>query len=146
MNQLKERVRSTSRRPKITVSEAALARLEALAEGAQRRDPALGDRLMEELTRARIVKPGKMPKNVVAIGSSVTYRDEQTGQEQSLVLVFPGDADIARNRVSIMTPIGVALLGLTEGATFHWDTRNNQRRVLTVVSVAPADTAPDAEH
>ena len=47
----------------------------------------------------------------------------------------PEDADIARQRVSVMTPIGVALLGLSEGASFYWDTRDNQRRMLTVIKV-----------
>lgn len=49
----------------------------------------------------------------------------------------PENADIMRHRISIITPIGVALLGLSEGAAFYWDTRNNQRRTLTVIGVAP---------
>ena len=83
----------------------------------------------------RIVKPEKMPRNVVAIGSTVTYCDESTGQHRTVKLVYPEHVDISQQQVSIMTPIGVALLGLAEGAAFYWDTRADQRRILTVISV-----------
>ncbi|WP_232824979.1 nucleoside diphosphate kinase regulator [Primorskyibacter marinus] len=124
-----------TRTPKIVINSDDLAHIEALAEGAMQRNPTLADRLLDEIARARIVAPSKMPANVVSIGRSVTYRDESTGLDKTVTLVFPEDADIARQRVSIVTPIGVALLGLAEGAVFHWDTRANQRRMLTVIRV-----------
>ena len=106
------------------------------------RNPALADRLLEELGRARIVKPNKMPGDVVSIGSTVTYRDEATNQNKTVTLVYPEHADILRQRISVMTPIGVALLGLSEGAAFYWDTRDNQRRLLTIITVSQrSDTA-----
>lgn len=129
------------RSPKIVIDAGELSHLEGLAEGAMQRNPALANRLFDEIGRARIVASGKMPADVVTIGSTVTYRDETTGQDKSVMLVYPEDADISRQRISVMTPIGVALLGLTEGAAFFWDTRNNQRRTLTVISVEqPSDT------
>ncbi|WP_415183270.1 nucleoside diphosphate kinase regulator [Phaeovulum sp.] len=133
----------TSRRPKIVLCQDTLDRLESMAEGAFQRNPAMADRLLEELGRAQIVAPGKMPANVVAIGNDVTYRDEATGIEKTVRLVFPEDADIAAQRISVMTPMGVALLGLTEGAAFYWDTRDDQRRTLTVMRVSPARTDGD---
>jgi len=129
------KTKGRTRLPKIVVNADDLARIEALAEGAMQRNPVLADRLLEELGRARVVPAAKMPASVVAIGSRVTYRDEATGQVKSVTLVFPEAADISRQRVSVMTPIGVALLGLAEGAAFHWDTRDNQRRTLTVIRV-----------
>ena len=132
------------RAPKIVINADNLAHIEALAEGALQRNPALANRLLDEIGRARIVKPARMPKNVVSIGSVVTYRDETTGQQKTVTLVYPEDADIAHQRVSVMTPIGVALLGLTEGAAFYWDTRFNQRRRLTVIGVEQPSTAEDA--
>lgn len=129
------------RGPKIVINEEELAHIEALAEGAMQRNPALADRLLEEIGRARIVKPNKMPKDVVSIGSSVTYRDEATGIHKTVTLVYPEHADIMRQRISIMTPIGVALLGLAEGAAFYWDTRDYQRRILTVIEVAQPTTS-----
>jgi regulator of nucleoside diphosphate kinase len=135
-----------ARSPRIVINADDLAHIEALAEGAFQRNPALADRLLEEIGRARIVAPEKMPANVVSIGSTVTYRDETTGQEKAVTLVYPEHADISRQRVSVMTPIGVALLGLAEGAAFHWDTRENQRRMLTVIKVvAPSGGTAAAE-
>jgi len=131
----KPATRRTGRRPRIVISADDLTHIEALAEGAMDRNPALADRLLEEIGRARIVAAARMPANVIGIGSSVTYRDDATGQERTVTLVYPEDADIALQRVSVMTPIGVALLGLSEGASFYWDTRDNQRRMLTVIKV-----------
>ena len=90
---------------------------------------------MGELGRARIVKPAKLPVDVVSIGRKVTYRDETTGQVKSVTLVYPEAADIDRQKISVMTPIGVALLGLAKGASFFWDTRDDERRTLTVIEV-----------
>lgn len=63
---------------------------------------------------------------MVAIGRAVTYRDETTGQEKTVTPVFPEKADIACSRISVLTPIGVALIGLAEGASLHWDTRDGK--------------------
>jgi len=127
-----------TRAPKIIISAEDLEHIEALADGAVERNPALADRLFEEISRARIVSAAKMPANVVSIGNRVTYRDDTSGQERCVTLVYPEDADITQQRVSLMTPIGVALLGLSEGAAFHWDTRDSQRKTLTVIKVEPA--------
>lgn len=127
--------RPTKRNPKIVINADDLEHLEGLADGMMKRQPALADRLFDEIGRARIVTSSKMPKNVVSMGSTVTYRNESTGHEKSVTLVYPEEADITQMRVSVMTPIGVALLGLAEGASFYWDTRENQRRMLTIISV-----------
>src|SRR5690606_7012523 len=111
------------RTPKLILNADEVAHLEGLAEGAMRRNPALADRLFDEISRARIVPAKKMPGNVISIGSTVTYCDQATGQEKTVTLVYPEQADIARQKVSVMTPIGVALIGLAEGAAFYWDTR-----------------------
>ena len=89
-----------------------------------KRHPALVDRLFVEIGRARIVTAAKMAKNFVSMGSTVTYRDEATGQEKSVPLVYPEEAAITQLRVSVMTPFGEALLGLSKGA----DLLGHQRR------------------
>lgn len=126
---------SSARHPDVVISQADLEHLEALAEGAMQRNPALADRLFDELGHARVVPASDMPADVVAIGSTVTYRDETTGRERKVTLVYPEDADIAGGRISVMTPLGVALLGLAADAAFYWDTRDDQRRTLTVIRV-----------
>lgn len=125
------------RAPRVTIDQSHLADLESLAEGAMDRSPQVADKLFEELSRARIVDSGKLPANVVTIGNTVTYRDETTGAERTVTLVYPREADISQNRVSVVTPIGVALLGLTEGASFSWEARNNVTHQLTIVRVEP---------
>lgn len=128
-------VARSTRKPRIVINADELEHLEALAEGALKRNAPLAERLLEEIGRARIVSARKMPPNVVGIGSTVRYRDNATGQETSVNLVYPEDADIGQQRVSVMTPIGVALLGLSEDASFFWDTVGGQRRTLTVIEV-----------
>jgi regulator of nucleoside diphosphate kinase len=137
MNTQRNTPRGTGRRPRVVIGDDSLARLEALAEGAIQRNPDLADRLLEEIGRARIVAEAKVPQNVVAIGRAVTYRDETTGQDTTVIPVYPEEADIARGRISILTPIGVALIGLAEGASLYWDTRDGERRLLTVLDVVP---------
>ncbi|MSU91824.1 nucleoside diphosphate kinase regulator [Rhodobacteraceae bacterium 2CG4] len=128
-------VARSTQKPRIVINADELERLEALAEGALKRNAPLGERLLEEIGRARIVSAKKMPPNVVGIGSTVRYLDNTTGRETSITLVYPEDADIGQQRVSVMTPIGVALLGLAEDASFFWDTVGGQRRTLTVIEV-----------
>lgn len=127
---------SRSARPKITIAQETVAHLEALVEGAAARMPAVADRLLEELARARIVPAARLPADVADIGSSIVWRDETTGREHSAMLVWPEEADIATGRVSVLTPVGVALLGLKAGTRFHWETRSGESRELAVLSVS----------
>lgn len=128
-------------RPQITIARETIDHLEALVQGASARMPELADRLLDELSRARILPTARMPEDVVRIGNRVTWRDETTGQEQTATLVWPEEADIDTGRASVLTPIGVALIGLKAGARFQWETRNGEIRDLTVLSVGPG-TAP----
>jgi regulator of nucleoside diphosphate kinase len=100
-----------------------------------RRLPDLARRLIDEIARAQLVAMEDLPPDVVALGREITYRDEITHQEQSVVLVMPEEADIAQGRASVLTPIGVALIGLRLGAFFTWETRNRESRWLTVTRV-----------
>jgi len=70
-----------------------------------------------------------------AEGSEVEFRDEQTGKSQKVILVYPLDADIAHRRVSVLTPVGAALLGLSINQTISFRTRTGERRELTVLKV-----------
>lgn len=136
MNKPYRPMKPATRRPKVTIAEATVERLEALAEGAFHRNPDLADRLLEELGRARIVPASKLPANVVTMGRQVTYRDEASGEEKTVTPVFPEDADISRGLVSVLTPIGIALIGLAEGASLSWQTRSGETRMLTIVKVS----------
>lgn len=91
--------------------------------------------LVNKLTSAKLVPPARLPADVVTIGSQLSYRDELTGRTQQVTLAWPEDADISRGIVSIRTPVGVALLGLSAGDRFRWTTRAGEERAMTVLEV-----------
>ncbi|MFG6501470.1 MULTISPECIES: nucleoside diphosphate kinase regulator [unclassified Sulfitobacter] len=128
-----------ARKPKIVLSSTRLAELEALSEGMMRRNPELAEQLVEELGRARIITPQRLRADVVDLGREVKYHDAATGKDHIVTLVLPQDADIFKGLVSVITPIGIALIGLAEGAVFHWETRDGQRRELKILKVAPVE-------
>jgi regulator of nucleoside diphosphate kinase len=129
-----------SQKPNITLLADDHARLSALAYAAMQHDPDTAGMLHEELERARVITRGRAPKNVVCMGSDVLYRDDTTKEIRRVSLVFPVEADIARNKVSVLTPIGAALIGLRAGQSITWRTRTGQVRRLTVLKVmAPQD-------
>lgn len=128
-------------RPQVIIASETVDRLESLAESMLASNPDLAGRLLDELTRGRILPAAKIAADVAGIGSSITYRDEATGRDQTITLVWPEDADIAAGRASVMTPIGVALLGLAAGARFSWETRMGETRELTVLSVTQPQAA-----
>ena len=106
--------------PAVTLEAGLAARLLGLADAIGRKDPAVAERLAEEVDRAVVVSPEELPDDVVTLGSAVTFRDETSGSLREVVVVLPQDADIESNRVSILTPIGAALIGLREGASIDW--------------------------
>ncbi len=121
--------------PEITISEETMPILEKLAEGLEHRNADLAAHFFDELARARILPATDMPGDAVGIGSQVNFRDDTTGKEQSITLVLPEHADIAAGRVSVATPIGIALIGLRAGARFNWQTNEGARHELTVLGV-----------
>ena len=101
--------------PPLLIAESLEAPLHSLAERWLRQAPEVAQRLIEEIDRAELVADGQMPEDVVTLGSSVSYRDEGSGVTQTIRLVMPTEADPARKQVSIMTPVGAALIGLRRG-------------------------------
>jgi regulator of nucleoside diphosphate kinase len=103
----------TRARPEIVIGAADEDRLARLANGLVGSKPDLAEELLGELARARLVDDGAVPATTVRMGSTLTY--EAGGRTRRVSLVYPPDADIAAGRVSILTPIGTALIGLSEG-------------------------------
>jgi regulator of nucleoside diphosphate kinase len=122
--------------PQILIGEADHDRLSNLVIAANVALPDVADFLERELVRARVVASAALPQNVVTMGSEVTFRDEQSGQIRKVRLVYPKDEDIDNGRMSILTPVGAALLGLTAGQSIDWRTRAGLDRALTVLEVA----------
>ena len=128
----------TEMRPPIAIDANHLARLSALSSLTSGPMADVCEYLREEIDRAHIVPAEKLRPDIVNLGSQVEFRDEQTGKVQEIIMVYPFDADIARRRVSILTPVGAALLGLSVDQTISFNTRTAERRELTVLKVSRA--------
>lgn len=124
--------------PPITLIAADRERLEALAQASLDRHPQTAGYLAREIERARVLdetKGGATAADFVRMGSTVSFRDDGTGQIREVTLTYPDRADIAANRVSVLTPIGAALIGLSKGQTIDWQNPAGEWRALTVIEV-----------
>lgn len=120
-------------KPSITLTVNDYERLSLLARAAEARVPDLASVLTEELERAHVLADGH-PEQTVRMGSSVQFRDHR-GRVQMVTLAYPGDADISQRRISILTPVGTALIGLKTGDSITFETGTGDMRRLTVLAV-----------
>lgn len=121
-------------KPSIVMGETDHQRLNKLALAAAERFPEISDGLLLELERARVVSDTSVPGDAVRMGSTVEYETD-TGDRRTVTLVFPKDADISEGKISILTPIGTALVGLSVGQSIMWTARNGRLHRLSVISV-----------
>jgi regulator of nucleoside diphosphate kinase len=84
-------------------------------------------KLREELNRAIVLDPLSVSANTVALNSSVQLRDLQSGEIEEWVLTMPKDADPDNKRISVLAPIGTAILGFSEGDEIEWETSGGVR-------------------
>ena len=119
--------------PRIVLSRFDQERLERLLDKVGPR-PDL-DALREEIERAEIVEPEAVPRDLVTMNSVVRFVDEESGMESEITLVFPGHADVESNRISVLAPVGSALLGLSVGDSIDWPLPKARSRRLRVVGV-----------
>jgi regulator of nucleoside diphosphate kinase len=114
-----------------TMTEFDLRRLDALFERIRRqvKPPASLSVLERELERAIIVKPEEVSATVVTMNSQVEVLDLDTDERRRLTLVFPALAGIEAGRVSVLAPLGTALLGSREGSCVTWSTPRGSRRL-----------------
>ncbi|HEY6979650.1 nucleoside diphosphate kinase regulator [Reyranella sp.] len=122
--------------PQIIISNADYERLSDLANASLQRLPEVAQELLDELDRAQIVDA--VPADVVRMGSTVTFKSDD-GQTRTMTLVYPVDESLDAHRISVMTPIGAALIGLGVGQSISWPGRDGRQHRLTVTKVtAPA--------
>jgi regulator of nucleoside diphosphate kinase len=76
--------------------------------------------LQEELDHAKVVASSDIPKDVITMNSKVCLVDQRTEREEMYTLVFPQDADISQGKISVLAPIGTAMLGYRVGEVFQW--------------------------
>lgn len=91
--------------------------------------------LAAELDRAEIVTPTDVPADVVTMNSRVRFSDADTGEEFEATLVYPSDANVNEQRISVLAPVGAALLGLSVGQFIDWPMPSGVMKRLRVISV-----------
>lgn len=104
--------------------------------------------LAEELDRAIVVPSDRTPKDVVTMNSRLIYSDENTGTTREIELVYPGEADPMSGRISVLAPVGCALLGLSTGQSIDWGLPRGKIHRLRVERVLfqprPSGTDPQS--
>ena len=122
--------------PPLIVSSRDLARLEALLDSpVLSRHPA-AIALMDELNRAEVRAPEDIPSDVVTMHSRVECEDIASGEKHVLTLVYPNEADVERHRVSVLAPVGSALLGMSVGQSIDWQAPGGRPLKLRVKAVS----------
>ena len=91
--------------------------------------------LRHELERATVVSSSLVPADVATMNSRVRYRDETDGARRTVSIVYPVEADVTKGKVSVLAPVGTALLGLSEGQSIEWDFPDGSRRRLKLEQV-----------
>jgi regulator of nucleoside diphosphate kinase len=129
------RGRPADERPPLVLLDGEADALFELAIKWQRAHPLSAALLLDELDRAETVAADELPQDVVTMRSHVIFVDLATGERHAVRLVYPGEADMAQQRVSILTPIGAALIGMRVGNAIDWPNRQGERRRLEIVEV-----------
>ena len=120
--------------PHIIVSNADYEGLTDLATASLARLPEVAQELLSEMDRAKVVQDGSVPDGVVRMGSTVTFKSDD-GHTRTLKLVYPADESLDEHRISVMTPVGAALIGLGIGQSISWTARDGKDHRLTVTKV-----------
>jgi regulator of nucleoside diphosphate kinase len=122
--------------PNIIITQQDRDRLALLVDAhADDSDNGLVDSLDQEINRARVVEPGDMPPDVVTMNSRAVFRDDTSQAIQTITLVYPGQENSLDGRISILTPVGAALLGLSEGQNISYATPDGRQKSLTLLKV-----------
>ncbi|MDU4959351.1 MAG: nucleoside diphosphate kinase regulator [Sporomusaceae bacterium] len=87
------------------------------------------EKLELELARAQVVPPEAIPDDVITMNSQVLLRDLDYGDEMTYTLVYPADADLAQNKISVLAPVGTAILGYRSGDAVEWEVPSGSVRL-----------------
>lgn len=124
-----------SKKTAITLSRLDVERIENLLEAPALHDSPVAKRLHAEIDRASIVEPRDMPGDVVSMNSSADCVDESSDKHYTLTLVYPKEADADAGRISVLAPVGSALLGLRVGQSIDWPGQGGRTLKLKVIAI-----------
>lgn len=123
------------KKPKIIISSVDADRLDRMLDSLGDQEFPGKEELFAELDRADIVAPEAMPPDVVTMNSTVKFRENSSGKEFSLTLVYPRDSGQGSDTISILAPVGSALLGLKEGDEIEWPRPGGGFLSVTIIQV-----------
>lgn len=118
--------------PQIHLTQADMDHLLALIEATPGKR--FGD-LEGELLRAKVLPRDRIPRDLVTMNSRVVFENETTGERREITLVYPNLADIDAGRISVLVPVGTALLGLRVGQSIDWELPNGENQRYRIVEV-----------
>jgi regulator of nucleoside diphosphate kinase len=121
--------------PPIHISEQDYDRIAGMALRIRQSDPGLSRLILEEIERAEVHPAEALPEDVVTLGSEVEFVDDSSGARRRVTLVIPAEADIARDRISILTPVGAGLIGMSVGREIGWPCPDGRARTLKILEV-----------
>lgn len=129
------------KKPTIIINDLDAERLDKLLEQAAYADNPIGEALNEELDRAEILTPQEMPADVVTMNSTVRFLDLISNEEYTRTLVYPASLKDSTEQLSVMAPIGAALLGLRVGDEISWALNGVKTRVKVLEMVYQPEAA-----
>lgn len=124
-----------SNRPAIHMIQREYEAISKIAEALEKNNPAVAALLNSELDRAELCDAHSIPTDTVTMNCTVEFVDERSLARRSVKLVYPWDADISKNRISVLTPVGAGLIGMTAGNSIAWPDRSGAERILKIMSV-----------
>jgi regulator of nucleoside diphosphate kinase len=122
-------------KPPIHISETDYALIASQAMRLEATAPQVAEMLLEEIDRAQVHSRDELPRDVVTLGSVVTFVDESTGVRRRVQIVLPADADIERGSLSVGSQVGAGLIGLKAGQSIDWPCPDGRPRTLRIVDV-----------
>lgn len=93
------------------------------------------EKLEAELLRANVVPRDKIPPDVVTMNSRVVFENQSSGERREVTLVYPGSADIDAGKVSVLVPVGTALLGMRVGQSIDWEGPGGAKQTYRIAAV-----------
>ncbi len=121
-----------STNPQIYLTDQDFQRLQILISEAE---GDVAEALDEELARANVVAQKDIPRDIVTMNSKIEYVDVKTGDKNIVSLVYPQDANFDEGKISVLAPIGAALLGLKVGESIDWKLPNGQVKKVKVEQI-----------
>lgn len=121
--------------PALLVTDADFARLQKYLEEPSLQFADAAEALGEELARAQIVPAAEAPATLVTMNSRVVFENLESGRRREVTVVYPHEANAAEGRVSVLAPIGAALLGLSVGQEIQWQLPDGSRGRFRIVEI-----------